>query len=218
MAVSTISLMLIVYDLRRAGTQKHTDEEISQRSLRASNIFFQRCPSVHPHAGLLKCVLFCVVLLFTFYISLSLFVMLLQTDKMPTKLQYDSLSCSGSGQLNSSDLFTVDMRLIPLSGQLEGTARRHSHILHTKNPERVLLGSLWESGNHRLILLPIIGWTISEQDGAYVAERWLGDLLVKNHQLQYFVCVSVFCHKVPVKTIFFLLCIKSKKLHSWSLF
>lgn len=155
--------------------------------------FFQRCPSVHPHAGLLKCVLFGVVLLFTFYISLSLFVMLLQTDKMPTKLQYDSLSCSGSGQLNSSDLFTVDMRLIPLSGQLEGTARRHSHILHTKNPERVLLGSLWESGNHRLILLPIIGWTISEQDGAYVPERWLGDLLVKNHQLQYFwiVCLGV---------------------------
>lgn len=43
-----------------------------------------------------------------------------------------------------------------------GMENRHSCI-----PERVLLGSLWESDSHILILMPIIGWSISEQDGAY---------------------------------------------------
>lgn len=63
------------------------------------------------------------------------------------------------------------MWLIPLLGQLEGTERRRFHILHTKDPERVLLGSLWESGDRRLILLPIIGWPISEQGRAYVSRK-----------------------------------------------
>lgn len=54
MAVSTISLMLIVYDLGRAGTQKHTDEEISPRSLRASNIFFPEMPQCAPARRFIK--------------------------------------------------------------------------------------------------------------------------------------------------------------------
>lgn len=63
------------------------------------------------------------------------------------------------------------MWLIPLLGQQEGTEHRSSHILHTEDPERVLLGSLWESDDHRLILLPIIGWPISEHGRAYVPRK-----------------------------------------------
>lgn len=73
------------------------------------------------------------------------------------------------GQFNrNSDLFTVDMWLIPPVGS---AGRGRSHILHAEDPERVLLGSLWESGDHRLILLPIIGWAISEQGRAYVPRK-----------------------------------------------
>lgn len=98
--------------------------------------------------------------------------MLVQTHQLSIKLQHDCLSCSGAGQFNrSSDLFTADMFLIPLLGQLEGTEHRRSPILHTQDPERVLLGSLWESGEHRLILLHIIGWPISEQGRAYVPRK-----------------------------------------------
>lgn len=65
------------------------------------------------------------------------------------------------------------MWLIPsyLSGQLEAPGHTRFHILHTEDPERVLLGSLWESGDRRLIPLPIIGWPISEQGRAYVPRK-----------------------------------------------
>lgn len=61
-------------------------------------------------------------------------------------------------------LFTVNMWIIPLVGY-PGSCRRS--YIHTATPERVLLGSLLESDSHILRLMPVIGWSVSEQDGAY---------------------------------------------------
>lgn len=75
-----------------------------------------------------------------------------QTHRAPAALSY---------------LSTVSTQLIPSLDPLRDRALALSPILLVKHPERVLLGSLWDSNRHRLILMPIIGRTISEQDGAY---------------------------------------------------
>lgn len=56
----------------------------------------------------------------------------------------------------------------------------------------MLLGSLWESDNHRIILLPVIGWPISEQGRVYVPRVLAVGLPVNNNK-----GVTNYCQIVP---------------------
>lgn len=77
-------------------------------------------------------------------------------------------TCSRTGQFHSiSDLFTVDMWICDVPRWVSQKGRSTG----AEGPERVLLGSSWESGHCGLIPLPIIGWPISEQGRAYVSRN-----------------------------------------------
>lgn len=126
--------------------------------------FFQIYTIMKPHATWECTQLSCPFLDFSHFSSRYY-----KPCNIPSKLKHGWLSCNVTWQFDcSSDLFTVDMWLLPLLGQLEKTEYRSFHILHAEDPERVLLGSLRESDNHRLILLYVFGWSISEQGSSNI--------------------------------------------------
>lgn len=62
------------------------------------------------------------------------------------KLKCELVECCQAIK-NKSDLFTVHIKEFPCWVSWKGQSTE-AIILHTKDPERVLLGSLWESDNY----------------------------------------------------------------------
>ena len=119
----------------RMHTQTHTftdtDEEILPRCLSTDIFFLSDIPNVQPNAGLLKCILlsFPFVHFWLFSLSPPCYYKLAECQ---LNWNMTGWAVVALGNLTRrSDLFTVDMRLIPPLGQLEGTQhRRFSNSTH----------------------------------------------------------------------------------------
>lgn len=129
---------------KERGKYTHTNRQIWKILYCCAICIFQIYTIVKPHATW-KCTHWSFPFLDFSHFSLCNY----KPFKIPTKLKHGWWSCNVTWQFDcSTHVFTVDMWLISLLGQLEKTEYRSFNILHAEDPERVLLGSLQESDNH----------------------------------------------------------------------